>query len=445
MLKVLKVYSLLQKKIIKWKGEKQMKKNQTFGMKKITRKNNGITLIALVITVIVLLILAGVTIATLTGENGILTRAQDAQIETRGAAVEEEKNLWEANKIANKYATGDVETLEELLERIGPNGSKLLTQEEIDEINETGKTTIGSRTIEFGTDAITIGEIYNDSMIGQKVTYSSNEQSNWIIFGKDESGNVLLTTESPIAGGFNLYGSAEKWLTYEDDLGSGYGETIQEKTVTSRSITMEDDLDNACSGYGETIQEETVTSRSITMEDINYVTGFTEPEFDTYTFGPDPGDYANKKVNYYFPSLEASANRYWQQPSSTNSTPFANDWYYYYQDGDRILYGYSGGDDLDATSMINADRLKYVIGEDRNYEYLVDSRSVGVNSDGAFFYVAGVGRSRVGANLYYLCGSNSEDGIDYGAYGLRGIRPIVVLPSYIEVEETASGQWDIAY
>ena len=39
-------------------------------MKKINMKEKGITLIALVITIIVLLILAGVTIATLTGENG---------------------------------------------------------------------------------------------------------------------------------------------------------------------------------------------------------------------------------------------------------------------------------------------------------------------------------------------------------------------------------------
>lgn len=45
-------------------------------MKRIN--NKGITLIALVITIIVLLILAGVTIATLTGENGILTRATEA-------------------------------------------------------------------------------------------------------------------------------------------------------------------------------------------------------------------------------------------------------------------------------------------------------------------------------------------------------------------------------
>ena len=36
--------------------------------RKTIKKNNGITLIALVITIIVLLILAGVTIATLTGE-----------------------------------------------------------------------------------------------------------------------------------------------------------------------------------------------------------------------------------------------------------------------------------------------------------------------------------------------------------------------------------------
>ena len=38
-------------------------------------RNQGITLIALVITIIVLLILAGVTIASITGENGILRKS----------------------------------------------------------------------------------------------------------------------------------------------------------------------------------------------------------------------------------------------------------------------------------------------------------------------------------------------------------------------------------
>ena len=49
------------------------------------RKQTGITLIALVITVIVLLILAGVTIAALSGDNGILTRAKEAKEKTEQA------------------------------------------------------------------------------------------------------------------------------------------------------------------------------------------------------------------------------------------------------------------------------------------------------------------------------------------------------------------------
>ncbi len=53
------------------------------------KEKRGITLIALVITIIVLLILAGVTIATLTGKNGILTKASDAKEDTVIAQDEE--------------------------------------------------------------------------------------------------------------------------------------------------------------------------------------------------------------------------------------------------------------------------------------------------------------------------------------------------------------------
>ena len=349
-------------------------------------------------------------------------------METRGAAVEEEKNLWEANKIANKYATGDVETLAELLERIGPNGSKLLTQEEIDEINETGKTTIGSRTIEFGTDAITIGEIYDDSMIGQKVNYSSNGQSNWIIFGKDESGNVLLTTERPIPNEFELTVGPESWLTYKED------------------------LKQACSGYGGEIKGRTIEARSITMEDINYVTGFEveELKFDTYTFGTVQ-NYENQQVNFYYPSEEKEEdeveNDYWKRAETeSEAQQFEDNWYMYGQMGEQLIYMYSGEPGgADATSLIkNADRLKYIIGADGSYEYLVASRSVSMKPGYAWFNVAGVTHGAVlTSDNYSLCRSNSGGGNDYGDGGLLGIRPIVVLPSDIEVEENASGQWDI--
>lgn len=46
------------------------------------KNQNGVTLIALVITIIVLLILAGVSIAMLTGDNGLLTKARKASDET---------------------------------------------------------------------------------------------------------------------------------------------------------------------------------------------------------------------------------------------------------------------------------------------------------------------------------------------------------------------------
>ena len=56
-------------------------------------RNKGITLIALVITIIVLLILAGISIMTLTGDNGILKRATEAQEKTEGATAQEKVEL----------------------------------------------------------------------------------------------------------------------------------------------------------------------------------------------------------------------------------------------------------------------------------------------------------------------------------------------------------------
>ena len=49
------------------------------------KKENGITLIALTITIIVLLILAGVTIATLTGDNRIITKSRRSKRKEHGS------------------------------------------------------------------------------------------------------------------------------------------------------------------------------------------------------------------------------------------------------------------------------------------------------------------------------------------------------------------------
>ena len=62
-------------------------------MKLNLKERKGITLIALVITIIVLLILAGVSIAMLTGQNGILTQAQSAKTTTEDKSAEEKIKL----------------------------------------------------------------------------------------------------------------------------------------------------------------------------------------------------------------------------------------------------------------------------------------------------------------------------------------------------------------
>ena len=86
-----------------------------------TKKKNarGITLIALVITIIVLLILAGVTINALSGENGIITKSKEAKIKTEKSKTIEKINL--AILTAMTKGDGDIDnaTLREELEKEG--------------------------------------------------------------------------------------------------------------------------------------------------------------------------------------------------------------------------------------------------------------------------------------------------------------------------------------
>ncbi|MBR3152606.1 MAG: hypothetical protein IKF52_03265 [Clostridia bacterium] len=67
-------------------------------------KQKGITLIALVITIIVLLILAGVTIAMVVGENGIIKRSNEAKNNTEVAKMQEEIDLIAADYVAEYHS-----------------------------------------------------------------------------------------------------------------------------------------------------------------------------------------------------------------------------------------------------------------------------------------------------------------------------------------------------
>ena len=67
------------------------------------RNQKGITLIALVITIIVLLILAGVSIAMLAGDNGVLTKASDSKIVNAIGSKKDEVALVAAEGLSDYY------------------------------------------------------------------------------------------------------------------------------------------------------------------------------------------------------------------------------------------------------------------------------------------------------------------------------------------------------
>ena len=125
-----------------------------------TKENKGITLIALVITIIVLLILAGVTIATLTGENGILIKASEASEQTELADEREKVKLAATGALA-KDNGGEI------------NQSHL--EEELANYFETEKYTVEPGINDDGTEGYIVTITENDP---NERTYFVNKNGN---------------------------------------------------------------------------------------------------------------------------------------------------------------------------------------------------------------------------------------------------------------------------
>ena len=86
-------------------------------------KENGITLVALVITIIILLILAGITIATLAGDNGLFSRAQQAKKIAKNASDTEETILADYENKINMAISSNRETNKNPSTILYPNGT----------------------------------------------------------------------------------------------------------------------------------------------------------------------------------------------------------------------------------------------------------------------------------------------------------------------------------
>ena len=164
----------------------------------IRRNQKGITLIALVITIIVLIILASVSIAMLTGENGILKKATTAKEKTIEAEDEEKIQLA---VLASRDNNGDFskDLLKEELKKYGLNGE--------DDDNGSTTVTVNGKTYTIDdegkvTSKETIKDItakmvadHPETYYGLKVTnYTSiNGQDDWRIFYSDGTHIFLIT------------------------------------------------------------------------------------------------------------------------------------------------------------------------------------------------------------------------------------------------------------
>ena len=117
-------------------------------MNKLKNKK-GITLIALVVTVVVLIILAGVSINAVLGDNGIIKKANQAASVTKEAEVKEAIN----RTILEFYLTDDYETLEDFLKA-------KVTEGKIDSVT---KNADGTLTVKKGEYSVTVENKTNSS------------------------------------------------------------------------------------------------------------------------------------------------------------------------------------------------------------------------------------------------------------------------------------------
>ena len=140
------------------------------------KTQKGITLIALVVTIVVLLILAGVTISLLLDENGIIAKSKDARTETRVSQIEDEVGMWKQHNFINKESNQAQESADTMLASL--ISRKLLTEDEIDREQEL----------------ITIKK--KDGTVIKEISYSSVTINISKTPATEKSGVVILKVES---------------------------------------------------------------------------------------------------------------------------------------------------------------------------------------------------------------------------------------------------------
>ena len=417
-----------------------------------TKEAKGITLIALVITIIVLLILAGVTIATLTGDNGILKQADKAKTET--TMGEEKEAIGLAYNGAKTEKLGGVITAGDLNTQFTKNGTKATASGEgtIKVDFETGRSyTLDAHgkieewidiakyvkvgdyvdynptiTTKDGTTPVETSKLSYSSPIGTATehgngksvqNFTATEKTRWRVLSI-ENGVVELISENVIKSDTNanfILRGARGYLYAERELnevckifGYGYGAD----TTKGGSYTTGGPIDTQITG-----KIEETGARSITIEDINKKAGITEADYTT--LNSNYGSITKPTSNVYYPTVNGDSTT--GESTSAGVKNLKNTFYYY-----------------NKSKIENTDIQNMLFNEN----YWLASRCINTFGS-ADFHVRYVHDSNASSD--FLCYGNSSC-FSENSYDGCAVRPVVTLKSDIidvSTNYSTEGEWKL--
>ena len=323
--------------------------------KKLKKGNKGITLVALVVTIVVLLILAGISLNLVLGQNGIISRAQDARNQTAEGKTNTEKAI--------NALTDEMEAY--VKENEGGNGNNGGTPADLSKYN------IGDE-VAYTYDVVSGGNTLTAAQSGytsdQTVAQSSTTLK-WKIINKDESTRTIdIVSAEPTSNTVYFKGALgynNGVYLLNDICEKLYSNTA--KGIKARSINLEDmekhltdagfTARNGYSGstvkYGVTKTYTSnkqypklyasqigagITSTSVTQPDIvktidpykESSKGYTTPTAETSDTAGDSG-LTVTQTYYYIPINEANygaaaailanSNWFWVASRYANTTP----------------------------------------------------------------------------------------------------------------------------
>ncbi|MGP1608488.1 MAG: type II secretion system protein [Clostridium sp.] len=454
-----------------------MKKQKIKESKK--RNEQGITLIALVLTIIVLLILAGVALSLALGQNGLVFKAKESK--QKQEIAQEKDRIMTAYGASFDKGKFNKAIFKEELKNQGVNfDDEIVGDENATPLNLKLKTKHDEYTVTYTIDD---GRIETKSIGQNHLAKSEIQVGDTIIYDptKGVTDTSKLTYTSPkgtAKTGGNGYAdqtitidpTAKEWIvisTHNNQIKvmakEPVGDYNQQLTLQGGIAWLyaEEELHKACSiyGHGKGAKKTTTTyqignpyigeaktrtltdsaARSMTMEDIVHImkgesyTDFTDKEKNDFNDQHNYKAESQKSPEALYPTISSMQ----ESGESTTKQRYEHEWYYIsknnYYDKDLVE---------DAEVKANKRKLKEHIFKHKSY--WLGSRYVTANYSGAYFCIRLIDHEAVfGYDTFDFNAIKSKVSCDYP--DLRFLRPVVILDSNADIVETSSGSgvWEI--